>query len=186
SFTFNAPSGSGVARLNLKVNEQGLRGATDRALVYFGHQQNLPPLPAPAIAGPSVQALPGDFVSLEMSGGQSYSGFMWHQVGGNPVEISDPASDRTGFYAPQSAGVVAFAFKVRRDRIWSAPAFKVVRVWGGQDIIDPVAEAGPDQSVVTDTVVTLDAGGSLVDPKRLAVKKHLWEQTSGVPVSLND
>jgi PKD repeat protein len=109
--------------------------------------------------------------------------YLWTQTGGAAVTLSDPAVVTPTFTAPSDPAVLTFTLTVT-DSLGLpdlTPDEVVVTVTNQA----PVADAGDDQSVDTNTTVTLDGSGSS-DPDGDLPLSYLWTQTGGPGVTLSD
>jgi subtilase family serine protease/flagellar hook assembly protein FlgD/Tol biopolymer transport system component len=139
-------------------------------------------------AGLDSAANEGDRVRLDGTASMDIDGdtltYAWTQIAGVPVtiDLSDPAHPT--FIAPdvqRDGGTLTFQLVVSDARLTSAPAVVNVRV---KDVNNaPQADAGPDQTVREDTVVTLNAGSSF-DPDGDPLT-FTWRQTEGPQVVLS-
>jgi len=181
----NVSKGPGAGVVKLEVAENGVGSAPDYATVRFGPDVAALAT-APAVsANPSDEyAVPGATVGLAGTAGPGSSEFRWTQVAGDPVEIASPASAGASIVAPDRIGRLVFAFKAAEGGRWSAPAFKTVRVWAGEGVQAPSADAGGEFTVAPGANAQLDGSRSSVDPRRSPVFR--WEQTGGVAVTLSD
>ena len=142
---------------------------------------NRPPI---ANAGPDQTAPVGARVTLDGSASSDADGnpltFAWSLQSvppGSQVVLSDPASVNPTFTIDR-AGVYVIRLVVGDGVALSAPDAVVVSTRNSP----PVANAGPDQTVLVSEVVTLDGSGSTdVDGDALT---YAWSLTSRPPGSL--
>ncbi|RMG17851.1 MAG: hypothetical protein D6729_08045 [Deltaproteobacteria bacterium] len=119
-----------------------------------------------AEAGPDQLVAPAADVLLDAQ--RSFSlearplAFLWTQVLGPSVTLSDPGSATTRFRAPASPADLVFLLTVS-DGVRSAHDEVHVRVGEGVHNLAPFPDAGPDRAVVAGSSLTLDASAS-VDP----------------------
>ncbi len=109
--------------------------------------------------------------------------FYWRQITGQPVKLTGADSLNPTFMAPSIAGpssILRFQLDVS-DPIIDVPSCQVdVRINQVQGVGQaPVADAGPDQDVMYNSLVTLDGSNSTGDNIT-----YSWTQTSGDPVTL--
>jgi hypothetical protein len=179
--------GAGTAFLETRSNINW--SAPDYAALIFDGKFSAPAsIQTPALKDPEVYVLPGQKTAAldAMASTLSYDEFLWMQVHGSPLTISRPSSIQASVALPTTAGVFVFALKARKGRLWSAPAFKIIHVWGGQGYELPAARAGGDLSAKPGVNLQLNGAGSTVDPRRLAASSFKWEQTAGTPVTLDN
>jgi large repetitive protein len=147
-------------------------------------QVNRPPL---ASAGPLQAVDEGASVTLDASGsGDPDAGtaltYLWTQVAGPAVALSDPATAAPTFTAPAVAADALLTFAVAvSDGVAGASA--TVDVLVRQVNQPPTAAAGADQQVDERSLVTLD-GSASADPDGGAVLAWAWAQVSGPAVAL--
>ena len=114
--------------------------------------------------------------------------YLWEQIGGPSVTLSSATVVDPSFSAPQIyTDTEVFTFKLTVEDYDGATDTDTVVITvrdSGND--PPVADAGPDQSVIQRYVVTLDASGSSDPNGEDDIKSYLWEQTEGVGVTLSD
>jgi hypothetical protein len=107
----------------------------------------------------------------------------WMQTGGPAVTLSDPDVVTPTFTAPSDSVVLSFTLVVT-DSLGlpdSTPDGVVVSIANEP----PEADAGPDQEVDTNAMVTLDGSGSS-DPDGNLPLVYNWTQTGGPTVTLSD
>lgn len=114
--------------------------------------------------------------------------YLWKQTGGDSVTLSNAAAASPTFTAPEIfTDSALLTFELTVEDYSGATDSDTVTVTvrdSGND--PPVADAGPDQTVIQRFVVTLDASGSS-DPNGIDdIKSYLWQQTEGVGVTLSD
>ncbi|MYF71276.1 MAG: hypothetical protein F4181_15555, partial [Proteobacteria bacterium] len=130
----------------------------------------------------------GDTVTLDGSGSSDPNSktltYAWSGPSEVSVEFSDPAVASPTFIAPNfvsSRDLVLTLVVTNSDMVASAPDTVTVHVVADDD--PPVAEAGENQMVRTDQMVTLDGTGSS-DPENLPLQ-YTWSQASGSTVTLS-
>jgi len=104
--------------------------------------------------------------------------FSWEQGSGPEVSISDPTVPKPTFTAPEvTASGNRLGFKLTVTDVDGFEHSDTVFVDIGNVFIDPVANAGPDQIVPENKMVTLNGSGSQ-DPDGMITSVE-WEQISG-------
>jgi hypothetical protein len=178
--TFSAPTDPTVLTFTLVVTDSlGLVSTLDEIVVTV---ENQPPV-ADAGVDQVVDTL--TLVTLDGSASNDPDGhlpltYQWTQDGGPAVTLSDSAAISPTFSAPTDPAVLTFTLMVTDSLgLASAPDEIVVRV----NNQPPVADAGPDQSVDTLTLVTLD-GSASTDPDGHLPLTYQWTQSSGPAVTL--
>jgi len=143
--------------------------------------------PPEANAGSAQTVDTGALVTLDGSGSSDPDGdlplsYLWTQTGGPSVSFNSVLSVTT-FTAPGDPGVLTFTLTVT-DALGlpSAPDEVVIIVSAGNQA--PIADAGSDQSVSTNALVTLDGSGSS-DPDGHLPLTYGWTQTGGPSVTFN-
>lgn len=135
-----------------------------------------------ADAGTDVAVATGATVTLNGSGSNDPDGnpltYAWSQAGGPAVTLSSKTVARPTFVAA-SAGTYTFSLQVSDGKLQSNVDTVTVIVAPNQA---PIANAGPDQSVYSGTVVTLDASGS-TDPEKSALT-FAWSQVGSSPTAV--
>jgi hypothetical protein len=146
---------------------------------------NTPPV---ADAGPDQLVDEGVAVTLDGAASadadQDALSYVWRQISGPAVSLSDEGSLQPTFTAPQvgpNGETLVFELTVDDGALTNADVVTlVVRNLNRR----PVANAGADQTIDEGALVTLD-GSSSYDPDMDALS-YLWEQTAGQPVTLVD
>ena len=188
--TFTAPAGgpAGVAlEFELQVTDnEGLAG-TDRVLINVSNV-NVPPT---ANAGPDQTVMAGALVTLDGSSSRDPDGtivsFAWQQTAGTPVILSNPAAVQPTFTAPAGspAGVaLEFELRVTDDGGLTGTDRVLINVSSLNLNTSPIADAGPDQTVIEGSLVTLDGSASR-DPGG-AIATFAWTQRKGPAVALSN
>lgn len=141
--------------------------------------------PPEAQAGPDQYVDRGATVTLDGSASSDPNNLLpltyaWTQTGGPAVSFT-PSLSITSFTAPTNPGVLSFTLNVTNtEEVPGFPDSVVITVTNQA----PLADAGPDQTVYTQAVVTLDGGGSS-DPDGDLPLAYLWQQTGGPAVTLS-
>ncbi len=148
-------------------------------------QLNEPPV---ANAGPDQEVKTMALVTLDGSASSDPDGnlplsYGWTQIGGPEVVLSDNSVVTPTFTAPDLPSVVTFTLEVTDSLGLAALAPDEVVV----NVINqaPLANAGPDQVVNTNSTVQLD-GSASSDPDNNLPLSYYWVQTGGISVTLSD
>lgn len=177
-------------RRTVTVNTTGLNGVPDDIRILTVS----PPLPLPPISdAQSNQVIfPGSFAPLSGFGSHDQNNpplpltYLWTQVAGIPVTITSSNHPFAFFVAPaavpDSGDVLTFQLEVSNGFASSTSlvSFEVV----GANNIPPIANAGPNQSVGENSLVTLDGSASF-DHNFGDPLTFQWSQISGPLVSLS-
>ncbi len=184
--TPNAPDTGFYARTagdyQLKVTvSNGVEQASAQTTVTV---RNLPPW---ASIAPVGTAHPGDFILLDGSASSDPNGdsltYAWEQVSGPAATFEDgsgqPLSPPTGaivhLVAPAAGEIVVRL--TASDGSLSGQALATIDVVGSTNPMAPIANAGPDQTVLTGETVQLDGSASVsLDGGALS---FLWTVTQG-------
>ncbi len=149
------------------------------------------PDPPSADAGPEQTVDEGTGVILDASGSSDPNGqqisYLWEQQSGMSVSLSDTAAVRPSFTAPNTEAdgeTLVFQVTVANQSHLESSDTVTVYVSDTDSFSPPVADAGSVQTVDEGNTVTLDASGSS-DPKGEQIS-YLWEQQSGMSVTLSD
>jgi hypothetical protein len=158
---------------------------TDRVTVNIT-SENQPPM---ADAGPDRTVNQGELVTLDGSGSYDPDGqivsYLWRQIRGTVMELSDTEVARPTFTATLSAmksESLTFELMVTDDLGLQHTDSVTVNVIHTNH--PPMANAGPDQTVNEGDIVILDGSGSS-DPDD-GIASYLWRQTGGPVVRLSD
>jgi hypothetical protein len=163
-------------------------GQTDEGRIYVFAGSSTGQIITPlANAGDDQIVGTGAVVTLDGSGSIDLDGnyplsYLWTQTGGLAVSLSDPTAVAPTFTAPSVITVLTFTLAVTDSLGLTDPTPDAVVVTVGNY---PIADAGEDQSIGTNAVVTLDGSGSS-DPDGNYPLSYLWKQVSGPVVTLND
>jgi hypothetical protein len=175
--------------LQLTVTDSGGLKDTDSTIVNVSGT-NEPPT---ADAGPDQTAAEESLVTLdgsnssdpEDSKGKELS-YQWRQKDGGPaVTLSDPQAVHPTFTAPnvsEGGTSLTFELNVTDSGDLQSSDTTIVNVTGDND--PPTADAGANQTVDENTIVTLEGSNSF-DPDD-GIKSYQWEQIVGPVVTLSE
>ena len=183
----DVPAGGGSATLTLTVTDRGALQDSATVVVNFT-DSNVAPV---ANAGADQTIDEGATVSLNGAGSTDESAeplqFAWTQSSGPVVTLSDPAIANPTFVAPDVGfdppNTVVLLLTVTDEG--GLTDTDTVTITANNLNAAPTANAGTDQTVGEQVLVTLDGSGS-TDPD-LSVDDALtfaWTQDSGDPVTL--
>jgi hypothetical protein len=186
--TFTAPTVGGTGQaltFQLTVTDDGGLSATDTVIINISNINQAPT----ANAGPDQTVNEGSNVTLDGSNSSDSDGtissYNWSQTGGGSVSLSGASSSKPTFTAPTvGAPGDALTFQLTVTDNGGSSATDTVTINVSNMNQAPTANAGPDQTVDEQTMVTLDSSNSS-DPDDDNVS-YLWTQTSGTSVSLSD
>jgi hypothetical protein len=185
--TFTAPivGPNGVSlQFQLMVTDPNGQTSQDTCTVTVTFV-NQPPI---ANAGTNQTVKPGALVILNGSGStdsdDGIASYLWTQVSGPTVTLSDNTAVRPTFTAPDVGLLGAslrFQLRVTDNGGLIGTAYTYVNItWVNRP---PVANAGPNQTVNAGDQVTLD-GSASKDPDD-NIRSYQWKQVSGPPVTLS-
>ena len=187
--SFIAPQVSKDKRLTFKLTVRFASGSkdTDETKVKVLDKKNDPPT---ADAGPDQTVPENTMVTLDGSNSSDFDdgieSYLWKQIAGPSVSLSDPTDAQPAFTSPSVAGNKSTSLKFELTVTDFGGLLDtdttVVNVTGEND--PPTADAGPDQNVDEETTVTLD-GSNSSDPDD-GIESYLWKQILGPSVSLSD
>ena len=144
--------------------------------------------PPRADAGPDQDADEETTVTLDGSNSSDpddgIKSYLWKQLAGPPVSLSNPETVQPTFEAPNVVGSISLTFELTVTDFGGLKDTDttIVNLTGEND--PPTAVAGPDQNVDEETTVTLDGSNSF-DPDD-GIESYLWKQILGPSVSLSD
>ena len=183
--TFVAPTVSKRTRLRFELTVTDGDGETDSATVSIRvSPANRPPV---ANAGPDQSVAAGAAVTLNGSGSDPDGdalGYEWTQTSAGPrVSLSGASSATATFKAPAPTTLTTLTFRLMVTDGDGAADSDTVSIRVSPANRPPVANAGPDRSVASGAVVTLNGSGSDPDGDALGYE---WTQTAAGPrVSLS-
>jgi hypothetical protein len=141
------------------------------------------PIPVVAFAGADQEVLVDSPVALDGSGSTGpITGYSWTQTAGPAVTLTGADTAHPTFTAPSAADLApgtdaTLSFQLTVTGA-GGPQTNTVNVHVLASAPAPVANAGADQTVAEDSVVTLDASGST------GATSYSWTQTGGPAVTL--
>jgi hypothetical protein len=144
--------------------------------------------PPVADAGPDQDVEEETLVILDGSNSfdpdDGIKSYLWKQIAGPSVSLSNPETVQPTFEAPNVVGSISLKFELTVTDYGGLEDTDttIVNVMGGND--PPVADAGPDQDVEEETLVILDGSNSF-DPDD-GIESYGWKQVLGPSVSLSD
>jgi hypothetical protein len=185
----SVPNGGYTLTFQLTVTDNCELEHVDTCIVNVTTGNNDPPT---ADAGPdqSVHHLQPQVTldgssSTDPDEGDGIATYLWTQIGGSPVDLSDPGVAEPTF-APPDVGpqgeALVFQLTVSDNSGLQDTDTCIVNVTS--ENLPPTADAGPDEPVDEGLTVTLD-GSNSTDPDN-GIGSHLWTQTEGPSVILSD
>jgi hypothetical protein len=185
--TFTAPSKIGALTFQLTVKDvKGLQ-STDTCIVNVATAKQAATV-ATANAGPDQTVNEGTTVTL--SGSDSIApnngalSYLWQQIDGPAAALSEPNSPQPAFAAPQAgSGALSMKFRLTVTNKYGLKStdtcFVNVTLADGA----PQAVAGPTETAMAGSVVTLD--GSTSAAPGCGIASYNWRQSLGSPVTLS-
>ncbi|WP_231882871.1 hypothetical protein, partial [Oleiphilus sp. HI0132] len=137
---------------------------------------NQPPM---ADAGPDQQANGNDIVVVSGANSTDPEGsslsYTWQQVSGPVVTVLDSEQAQASFIAPENGGEIELSLTVNDGELNSVSDSIIISVQAISTAL--VAHAGADQTVRSNTLVSLDASES-THSEHLSLS-YAWRQTGG-------
>ena len=172
--TFTAPANPVELTFTLTVTDGGNNTDTDTIVITVEDMNN-----PTADAGADQSVSSGQTVTLDGSGSSDGEGtiatWQWIHESGPAASLNGGSTASPTFTAPNTAGDIVFELTVTDEAGNEATDTVTITV----DAL-PVAEAGDDQSVAPDTVVTLDGTAStdVEDDRSGTALTYAWALTS--------
>ncbi len=184
--TFTAPVGPATIVMSLVVTDiHGATSAPDQVTININAPPNHPPT---ANAGPDQTVASASVVTLDGSQSSDPDGdsitYAWSQVSGPIISLNDPTAVKPTFSAPVGPATIVMSLIVTDIHGAASTADQVTINVNAPPNHPPTANAGPDQTVDSSSLVTLD-GSLSSDPDGDAIT-YAWSQVSGPTISLND
>src|SRR2546428_1433984 len=147
---------------------------------------NQPPV---ANAGPDRTVKEGALVTLDGTGSSDPDGdiltYSWIQTAGPNVGLSNTTSATPTLIAPSvGATGTTLTFQLAVDDGKGANGTDTVKIKVNNVPVKPVANAGPDKTVIEGTIVTLN--GTHSTDSDGTIESYSWLQTNGTNISLTD
>ena len=134
-----------------------------------------------AYAGENLRVTAGELVALDASRstdiGGAVAGYGWEQLSGELVTLTNASSEIASFVAPPVSTLTELIFKLQVYDSEGLSSYDTVRVVVSPPNAVPIANAGPDQSVLWGDAVVLDGSGSYDSDGSLL--GYSWRQTAG-------
>jgi len=185
--TFTAPTVAASSSITLRLTVTDDMGATgfDEVIVTVNPvASNSPPT---ADAGPDLTVDAGQQVTINGSGSDSdgaIASYEWSQVGGQAITLTNTTNANLQFNAPAVQQQATATLRLTVTDNLGATGFDdvVITINPVAANVPPTADAGPDVTVTSADLVTINGSGSDVDGRIIS---YLWTQVGGTPVSLN-
>ncbi len=184
---FTAPARIGALTFQLTARDANGLQSTDTCIVNVATAKEAA-TKATANAGPDQTVNEGTMITLNASNSTDPSNgalsYLWQQIDGPAVTLSDPNSPQPSFAAPQvESGAVSMRFMLTVTDKYGLKCtdtcFVNVTLANGA----PQAVGGPTETAIAGSVVTLDGASSAAPGCGIASYK--WHQTLGTPVTLS-
>lgn len=138
-----------------------------------------PPMAVFAAAGADRVVQQGQVVTLDGTGSVGdIDTYQWAQVGGPAVTLSNANTATATFTAPTQAVTLTFSLTVSRLNPAAIDTDQVVL--GVAQLASPIANAGPDRTLIQGTTVTLDGSASS------NASGYSWAQIAGPAAALSN
>jgi hypothetical protein len=200
--TFKAPSKIGALTFQLTVTSESGLQSSDTCIVNVASAKVAATV-ATADAGPDQTVNEGTTITLDASNSTDNEGttvtlngsdstapnhgalsYLWQQIDGPAVTLSDPDSPQLTFEAPQiGSGAVSMRFRLTVTNKYGMKSTDTCFVNVTMADGAPQAVAGPTETAMAGSVVTLDAASSAAPGAGLA--SYRWHQSLGSPVTLS-
>ena len=185
--TLNAPARIGALTFQLTVKDVNGLQSTDTCIVNVASAKEAATA-AIANAGPDQTVNEGTMITLDGShsidlnnGALSY---LWQQIDGPAVTLSDPNSAQPAFAAPQvGSNAVSMRFRLTVTNKYGLKSTDTCFVNVTLADVGPQAVAGSTETEMAGSLVTLD--GSRSAAPGCGIASYRWCQTKGSPVTLS-
>ncbi len=183
--TFTVPGRSGALTFQLTVKDVNGLQSTDTCIVNVVTNA-MPPV---ANAGPDQTVNEGTTVTLNglnsTDPNRAALSYLWQQIDGPAVTLSNPVSAQPDFAAPQVvSGAVSMKFKLTVTDAYGLESTDVCYVNVTLGDAAPNAVAGATQTVAPGAVVSLN-GASSTD-SGVGIASYRWHQATGSPYPLSN
>jgi hypothetical protein len=185
--TFTAPSRIGALTFQLTVKDvNGLQSA-DTCVVNVASAKEAATLAA-ANAGPDQTVNEGTTITLDGSDSTAPNNgalsYLWQQIDGPAVTLSNPNSSQPAFAAPPvGSGAVSMRFRLTVTNRYGLKSTGTCFVNVTLAEAAPQAVTGPTETAMAGSVVTLD--GSTSAAPGCGIASYKWHQSLGSPVTLS-